>query len=200
MSIQQSEIGSAEQTGGAEETDGAETDTAAAGGRIPAQQQRPASGADPVLSLRGAAVRVGGRTLWSGVDLTVGAGEFTAVLGPNGVGKSTLVKVLLGVLPPAAGEVTVLGGAPGARSSGVGYLPQRRNFDASVRIRGLDVVRLGLDGDKWGIPIPGLARFKRRRAARLGGPGRRLGEGRRGGRAGGRLRVRAPADRPVLRR
>ncbi|WP_280702502.1 ATP-binding cassette domain-containing protein [Kitasatospora sp. GP82] len=71
----------------------------------------------PVLSLRAAAVRVGGRTLWSGVDLAVGAGEFTAVLGPNGVGKSTLVKVLLGVLPAAAGEVRVLGEAPGVHSA-----------------------------------------------------------------------------------
>lgn len=119
---------------------------------------------DPVLSLRGVAVRVGGRTLWSGVDLTVGAGEFTAVLGPNGVGKSTLVKVLLGVLPAAAGEVRVLGGAPGARSGAVGYLPQRRSFDASVRIRGVDVVRLGLDGDRWGIPVPGLGRARRQAA------------------------------------
>ena len=76
---------------------------------------RPPSGdtGNPVLSLRGAAVRVGGRTLWSGVDLTVGAGEFTAVLGPNGVGKSTLIKVLLGVLPSVAGEIRVLGERPG---------------------------------------------------------------------------------------
>ncbi|MGC0314947.1 zinc/manganese transport system ATP-binding protein [Kitasatospora acidiphila] len=129
-----------------------------------ARSTGPASGAEPVLSLRGAAVRVGGRTLWSGVDLTVGAGEFTAVLGPNGVGKSTLVKVLLGVLPAAAGEVRVLGATPGARNSAVGYLPQRRSFDASVRIRGVDVVRLGLDGDRWGIPVPGLGRAKRRAA------------------------------------
>ncbi|MFJ9847363.1 metal ABC transporter ATP-binding protein [Kitasatospora sp. NPDC101155] len=125
---------------------------------------RTGPGAEPVVSLRGAAVRVGGRTLWSGVDLTVGAGEFTAVLGPNGVGKSTLVKILLGVLPAAAGEVRVLGAAPGERNAEVGYLPQRRSFDASVRIRGVDVVRLGLDGDQWGIPVPGLGRAKRRAA------------------------------------
>ncbi|WP_280703216.1 ABC transporter ATP-binding protein [Kitasatospora sp. GP82] len=119
---------------------------------------------EPLFSLRGAAVRVGGRTLWSGVDLTVGAGEFTAVLGPNGVGKSTLVKVLLGILPAAAGEVRVLGARPGERNTAVGYLPQRRSFDASLRIRGIDVVRLGLDGDRWGIPLPGLGGAKRRAA------------------------------------
>ncbi|MET8623803.1 ATP-binding cassette domain-containing protein [Kitasatospora sp. NPDC004669] len=132
--------------------------------QVRTDMERTAPGGEPVLALRGAAVRVGGRTLWSGVDLTVGAGEFTAVLGPNGVGKSTLVKILLGVLPAAAGEVRVLGGAPGERNSAVGYLPQRRNFDASVRIRGVDVVRLGLDGDRWGVPVPGLGRAKRRAA------------------------------------
>lgn len=84
-----------------------------------------------VLELQSAAVRVGGRTLWSGVDLTVGAGEFVAVLGPNGVGKSTLVKVLLGLLPTASGRVQVLGRPPGQSNRRVGYLPQRRSFDAS---------------------------------------------------------------------
>jgi len=105
------------------------------------------------VSLRGAAVRVGGRTLWSGVDLDVGAGEFVAVLGPNGVGKSTLVKVLLGLLP-VDGEVRVLGERPGHAGDRIGYLPQRRSFDASLRIRGIDVVGLGWDGDRWGLPLP----------------------------------------------
>jgi zinc/manganese transport system ATP-binding protein len=114
----------------------------------------PGTGGDPVVALRGAAVRVGGRTLWSGVDLRIGTGEFTAVLGPNGVGKSTMIKVLLGALPTAAGDVRVLGARPGQANDRIGYLPQRRSFDASLRIRGVDVVRLGLDGDRWGLPLP----------------------------------------------
>jgi zinc/manganese transport system ATP-binding protein len=130
---------------------------------VPAQ--RPAADT-PVLSLRGAAARVGGRTLWSGVDLDVGPGEFVAVLGPNGAGKSTLVKMLLGMVPPAAGEVRVLGRAPGRAGDRVGYLPQRRSFDASLRIRGVDIVRLGLDGDRWGVPLPLPARFSTRRRKR----------------------------------
>ncbi|MGW3625300.1 metal ABC transporter ATP-binding protein [Streptomyces sp. NPDC000880] len=117
-----------------------------------------------VVSLRGAAVRVGGRTLWSGVDLDVGAGEFVAVLGPNGVGKSTLIKVLLGVLPTASGEVRVLGERPGRAGQRVGYLPQRRSFDASLRMRGTDIVRLGWDGDRWGIGLPGLSGARRKAA------------------------------------
>ncbi|HEY7881255.1 MAG TPA: ATP-binding cassette domain-containing protein [Streptosporangiaceae bacterium] len=122
----------------------------------PAGQTAPAPPAapGPVLELRGAAVRVGGSVLWSGVDLTVGRGEFVAVLGPNGAGKSTLLKVLLGLLPTAAGQVRVLGQQPGRASHQIGYLPQRRSFDTSARIRGTDVVRLGLDGDRWGLPLP----------------------------------------------
>jgi zinc/manganese transport system ATP-binding protein len=132
---------------------------------VPQTRPSPGTASTPsaaVVALRDAAVRVGGRTLWSGVDLEVGAGEFVAVLGPNGVGKSTLIKVLLGVLPAAAGEVQVLGEQPGQSGQRVGYLPQRRSFDASLRMRGTDIVGLGWDGDRWGIPLPG----RQRKAAR----------------------------------
>jgi zinc/manganese transport system ATP-binding protein len=69
------------------------------------------------------------------------------------VGKSTLVKALLGV-QPAEGGIRVLGQPPGRAGERVGYLPQRRSFDPSLRMRGIDIVRLGWDGDRWGVPLP----------------------------------------------
>jgi zinc/manganese transport system ATP-binding protein len=98
---------------------------------------------------------LGGRTIWSNLSLEVAEGEFVAVLGPNGVGKSTLIKAMLGVLPLAAGRATVLGQPPGDAGKDLGYLPQRRNFDPNLRVRGRDIVRLGSDGDRWGLPLPG---------------------------------------------
>jgi zinc/manganese transport system ATP-binding protein len=108
-----------------------------------------------VVSLTGGAVAAGGRTIWRGVDLRVDAGQFVAVLGPNGVGKSTLIKAVLGLMPLAAGQLRVLGMAPGQANHRIGYLPQRRSFDSGLRIRGVDVVRLGLDGHRFGLPRPG---------------------------------------------
>ena len=105
-----------------------------------------------LVDVRDASVKLGGRTIWANVNATVTAGEFVAILGPNGVGKSTLLKAILGLLPLAAGTVR-RDSAAGEHT--IGYLPQRRSFDASLRVRGLDLVRLGLDGDRWGVPLPG---------------------------------------------
>jgi zinc/manganese transport system ATP-binding protein len=105
--------------------------------------------------------------VWSDVDVTVGDGEFVAVLGPNGVGKSTLVKALLGIVPLTAGEAEVLGRPPGAAAAEIGYLPQRRSFDSGLRLRGIDIVRLGLDGDRWGVPLPLPGRWNDRRRAAM---------------------------------
>jgi zinc/manganese transport system ATP-binding protein len=118
-----------------------------------------------VATLRGAAVAHGSTTVWSGVDLDLHAGEFVGILGPNGAGKSTFLEVLLGLVALREGTVSVLGAPPGERRSQVGYLPQRRSFDESVRVRGRDLVTLGLDGARWGTPLPGI-RGARRAAAR----------------------------------
>jgi len=110
-------------------------------------------GADPVVELEAAGVELGGRPVWSDLTLTVAPGEFLAVLGPNGAGKSTLLKTLLGLIPTASGRVRVAGRRPGVGNRDIGYLPQRRSFDPSLPVRGIDVVRLGLDGDRWGVPL-----------------------------------------------
>lgn len=119
-----------------------------------------------VVSLRDAAVSVGGRKIWSDVSVDIRSGDFVAVLGPNGVGKSTLLNAVLGLVPTSAGQIRVLGGRPGQHNARIGYLPQRRAFDPSVRVRGVDIVRLGLDGDVWGVPLPGMLGGRRARMAR----------------------------------
>ncbi len=114
----------------------------------------------PVVQAEGVTLRLGGRTILEHVSMTVGEGEFIAVLGPNGAGKSTLMKALLGLVALAEGTVSVLGVSPAQARGGVGYLPQRSGFDRETRVRGSDLVSLGLDGARWGPPValtPGRA-------------------------------------------
>jgi zinc/manganese transport system ATP-binding protein len=110
----------------------------------------------------GATITLGGRPVLSDVSLEVGRGEFIAVLGPNGAGKSTLMRAMLGLVPLAGGSASLLERRPADARSEVGYLPQRRSFDRSIRVRGVDLVTLGLDGTRWGLPIP-LTRSARER-------------------------------------
>jgi zinc/manganese transport system ATP-binding protein len=114
----------------------------------------------PLVELRHATLSYGSRVLWRDLDLTVRAGEFIAVLGPNGSGKTSLLRVLLGQQRLAAGTVRVVGELPGRANRQIGYIPQQRALEPSVTMRGRDLVGLGWDGHRWGT---GLTRIRDRR-------------------------------------
>ncbi|UVY85051.1 ABC transporter ATP-binding protein [Brachybacterium sp. NBEC-018] len=116
---------------------------------------------EPVLSLRGVTMRLGERTLWQDVDLDLARGELVAVLGANGSGKSTLLRAVLGLQPLTGGTATVLGAPVRRGSRRIGLVPQQRLADDGLPLRGRDLVGLGVDGHRWGLPLPRRGRRAR---------------------------------------
>jgi zinc/manganese transport system ATP-binding protein len=94
------------------------------------------------------------------VGLHIEEGGVVTVIGPNGAGKSTLLKLILGLIRPVSGTVSVLGGPPGRGNERIGYVPQFRAIEAETTLRARDVVRLGLDGNRWGPGWPSRRREK----------------------------------------
>jgi zinc/manganese transport system ATP-binding protein len=114
----------------------------------------------PSVRLTAASLRFGARTLWSSLELTVAPGEFVALLGSNGTGKSALLRTILGLQPLTTGLVEV-DGMPARRGNDrIGYIPQERRIDPPVPVRVADLVAMGLHGSGWG---PGRHRRERRR-------------------------------------
>ncbi|MGH3902299.1 MAG: metal ABC transporter ATP-binding protein [Pseudonocardiaceae bacterium] len=124
--------------------------------RIPA---RPA--APPAVRLSGARLAYGSRVLWDSLDLDIAPGEFLALLGPNGSGKTSLLRVLLGLQPLSAGTVAIRGQPVRRGNRTVGYIPQQRDLDPTLTLRGRDLVGLGLDGHRWGFGLPSARRRAR---------------------------------------
>ena len=94
------------------------------------------------------------------MSFSIEDGELVAILGPNGAGKSTLLKVLLGLVRPVSGIVSVLGQRAGRANARIGYVPQFRALEAETTLRARDVVRFGLDGNRWGPGWPSRRREK----------------------------------------
>lgn len=122
-------------------------------------------GTQPVLELRGATLAHGDRVLWHDLDLQMRPGEFIAVLGGNGSGKSSLLKTIIGQQALTAGSVMVAGKPVGGAARGsraVGYVPQRISLDPAAALRVRDLVRLGVDGHRLGPGIFTARRTRRR--------------------------------------
>lgn len=84
------------------------------------------------------------------INLAIGKGEFLGVIGPNAGGKSTLLKLILGLLQPDAGEITVFGERPEKGRSRIGYVPQHPAFSRDFPINVRDAVLLGRLGEtRW---------------------------------------------------
>ncbi|WSF91393.1 ATP-binding cassette domain-containing protein [Nocardia vinacea] len=114
------------------------------------------------VKLDSASLSFGERALWQGLDLEIAPGEFVAVLGPNGSGKTSLLKVLLGQLALSSGTADIAGGLARAGNPDIGYVPQQKTIDAGVQLRGVDLVGLGVDGHRWGLGLRRRAERKRK--------------------------------------
>jgi zinc transport system ATP-binding protein len=83
---------------------------------------------DLIISIKNVCFSYVGPMVLNHINLEVPRGEFLGLVGPNGGGKSTLLKIILGLLRPLSGQISVLGLPPGQGRSAMGYVPQHTAF------------------------------------------------------------------------
>lgn len=103
-------------------------------------------------------MRFGERTLWANLSFDIQPGEFVAVLGANGCGKTSLLRAVLGQQPLSQGSIEFLGDPIRRGNRRIGYIPQQKLADAGTLLRARDLIALGIDGHRWGIPLPSRSR------------------------------------------
>jgi zinc/manganese transport system ATP-binding protein len=113
---------------------------------------------EEILSVNDVSVRLSGRDVLSDVSFAILPGEFTGLIGSNGAGKTTLFRVILGLQAPSAGSVLVDGRPRSRRNPLIGYVPQKFLLDPDMPLRARDLVGLGIDAHRFGIPRPSRAR------------------------------------------
>ena len=99
-----------------------------------------------VVKLEGVWVQYNGVPILEGINLAIEQDDFLGIIGPNGGGKTTLLKVILGLISPSRGKVSVLGKPPEKSRSNIGYVPQHNLFDRDFPINVWDVVLMGRYG------------------------------------------------------
>jgi len=127
-------------------------------GAVTTVQPNLAADREETLAVEDVSVRLGGRAVLHDVRFSIQAGEFVGLIGSNGAGKTTLLRVILGLQKPATGQVRIGGKAATRRNAGIGYVPQKIELDPDMPLRARDLVGLGLDGNRFGIPLPSRGR------------------------------------------
>lgn len=116
---------------------------------------------NPILQIHNATLTIDGRQLWSELNLDVAPGEFIAVIGSNGSGKTSLLKAILGQLELDSGEIKLDGEPIGLGNSAIGYIPQQRSLEEASDVLVSDLVRFGLAGHKLGFFLPSIKSKKK---------------------------------------
>ena len=98
---------------------------------------------EKIVSIKGLWISRAEHAVLENINLELVAGDFLGLIGPNGGGKSTLLKAMLGLIKPDRGSIALFGLPPAAARSRVGYMPQKTIFDQSFPINVLDVVLMG---------------------------------------------------------
>lgn len=120
---------------------------------------------DDLLALERVSVWLSGREVLHDVTFAVQPGELTGLIGSNGAGKTTILRVILGLVSPSDGRVLIEGRPRPHRNRQIGYVPQKVLIDPDVPLRARDLVGLGLDGHRFGLP--GLSSQRRQRVDEL---------------------------------
>ena len=115
----------------------------------------------PALLMQGVNFSYGHNLILKDVHLTLLQGDFLAVLGPNGGGKTTLIKLALGLLKPDSGRVEVFGRPPGQAAQRVGYVPQHVSAGPGFPVTVLDAAIMGFAGHGLCRPKPSEKEKKR---------------------------------------
>jgi len=98
---------------------------------------------NPIISIEDLTVSFNGVIVLENINLEIFIDDFIGIIGPNGGGKTTLLKAMLGLVHANRGRITVMGGSVAENRHKIGYVPQYRTFDFSYPIRVIDAVKMG---------------------------------------------------------